>query len=179
MTRRTRRAIAMDSLTALVAVAAVALLVRERLIPWLEDRAIVDPGDSVGSELALIDALSGDSIRVSPDSPAVLLVFRSTCAACDRATPVWSRVAGWAGTAVIAIGLEPAASAGRYAKSRLPGARPAVPADPRRFARLFRIHAVPTTLVIDRGGRLASRRTGPLEESDVAELRRRLDSSDR
>ena len=178
MSRRSRRGVLMDLLTALVAVAAVTLLVRERLIPWLEDRAIVDPGDPVGSELALVDAVSGDSVRLSKDSSAVLLVFRSTCPACERVAPAWSRMVGLAGTTVIAIGLEPSASAARFVESRLPGARPTVPADPDRFARLFRVQAVPTTLVIDRRGRLASRRTGPLEESDLAELRRRLGASE-
>lgn len=177
MGRRSRRGVALDVLTWVVALAALAMVVRERLIPWLEDRALVEAGDRVGSDLALIDALSGDSIRIPRDSPALVLVFRSTCAACDRAAPVWARIARWPGISAVAVGLEPAAAAASYVMSRFPDARPAVPADPNRFTRLFRIQVVPTTLVIDREGRLASRRTGPLEESDVVGLRRMLDAS--
>lgn len=171
MSRRSRGALALDLLTWIVAAAALALLARERVMPWLMDRSIVDPGDRVGAEMALIDAMSGDSIAVATDSPTLVLVFRSTCAACERAVPAWTRLLRLAGAGAIAVGLEPAATAARYARSRFPTARPAVPADPERFARQFRIQVVPTTLVIDREGRLAVRQAGPLEESDVMGLR--------
>lgn len=174
MVRRSRRTVALDLLTWIVAAAAIALLARERVVPWLEDRSIVDPGDRVGGELALIDAASGDSIGIAADSPTFVFVFRSTCEACERAAPVWARLATLVGARTIAVGLEPAAAAARYSRSRLPGARPAVPADPTRFARQFRIRVVPTTLGIDRESRLALRRAGPLEESDVTDLRRML-----
>jgi hypothetical protein len=174
MSRRSRRALTLDVLTWIVAIAAVAMFARDRMIPWLADRSMVDPGDRVGTELALIDAVSGDSIRATANSPTLLFVFRSTCAACERAVPSWTRLARLAGSGVIAVGLEPAAAVVRYVRSRFPFARPAVPADPTRFARQFRIQVVPTTLIIDREGRLAVRRAGPLEDSDVTGLRQLL-----
>jgi hypothetical protein len=153
---------------------ALALLARERLVPWLAERSIVDPGDPVGAELALLDAASGRAIALGPDSARLVFVFRSTCEACERASPGWTRLAETSGVAAIAVGLEPAERAWRYARSRLPAARPAVPADPERFTRQLRIRTIPTTLVIDRLGRLVERRVGPLEDRDVDRLGRLL-----
>ena len=101
-----------------------------------------------------------------------MFVFRSTCAACERAAPEWARLARSEGMTAVAVGLEPAAEALPYARSRFPDARAAVATDPDRFAHQFRIRAVPTTLAIDREGRLAFRRAGPLEKSDATALHR-------
>lgn len=174
MGARSRRALALDLLTWIVAAAALALVVRERVLPWIAERGIVDPGDRVGAELSVLDTATGDSIPLARDSSTLVFVFRSTCAACTRSVPAWARLAREAGVRAIAVGLESARAAARYARAHLPAARPAVPTDARRFARQLRIRVVPTTLLIDREGRLAERRVGPLEESDVTELRRLL-----
>ena len=111
------------------------------------------------------------------DAAHLLLVFRSTCPTCEQALPAWNRLARSSRWRTTAIGLETAGAAAAYASERIPAARVAVPRDPDRFTRRFRISVVPTTLVIDRGGRLVARHAGPLEEADLEALRLEADSS--
>jgi thiol-disulfide isomerase/thioredoxin len=169
---RRKRELVMDALVGLMAVLALSLLVRERLIPWFAERSVVDPGEPVQPSPDLVLARSGDSVPFRRGEASLLLVFRSTCEACARALPAWNRLAGEARWSTTAIGLEDAATASAYAADRLPDARVAVPRDIDRFAFRFRVAVVPTTLLIDREGRLVARRAGPLEEHDVQALRR-------
>lgn len=172
MATRTRGGLALDLLVGLIALTALSFLVRERLVPWIEERSILDPGDLVGDQLSLEDASTGDSISWTPGAPTLLLVFRSTCPVCERAVPTWVELASAGPWQTTAVGLEPAEDAARFARTRLPLARAAVPRDIDAFAKRFRIRVVPTTLVIDREGRLTARHAGPLEEPDVREMRR-------
>jgi thiol-disulfide isomerase/thioredoxin len=169
----------MDLVTWMVVAAALTLLAWERVIPWLHDLSIIDPGDRVGADLALVDASTGDRLAVASDSPTLVFVFRSTCPACKRATPGWSEAARVAGWRVLAVGLEPAAAAVAYIRDRVAAARPTVPVDVDEFTRILRVQVVPTTLAIDREGRLAMRRAGPLEDSDIRTLRRLAGASER
>ena len=172
MVTRTRGGLALDLLVGLMALTALSFVVRERVLPWIEDRSIVDPGELVRDRLFLEDASTGDSIPWNPGAPTLLVVFRSTCPACQRAVPTWVELSSEGPWQTTAVGLEPAADAARYARTHLPLARAAVPRDIDAFVKRFRIQVVPTTLVIDREGRLAARHAGPLEASDVQELRR-------
>ena len=106
---------------------------------------------------------------------ALLLVFRSTCPTCERTAPSWNRLSESAVWETTAVGLESPHTAAAYAATHLNDARVAVPRDIDRFTRRFRISVVPTTLVIDREGRLAARHAGPLEELDVQALRRAVE----
>jgi len=171
MAKRGSRAWILDGLVALMTVVALTFLVRERVLPWLADRSVVDPGETVRDAPALLDARTGEPIRFEPGDGHLMLVFRSTCPACARAWPGWRRLARDGRWMVTAIGLEAAEAAATYAGTRLPSARIAVPSDLEEFTRRFRIGVVPTTLVIDRGGRLAARHAGPLEDPDVEALR--------
>jgi hypothetical protein len=141
MRRRRRREAILDALTALAAIAALTFLARERLVPWIEDRGIID--------------------ALSSGTPTLLFVFRSTCPACAAAVPAWSALSGAGAWTTLAVGLEPAHTAAAYAHSSLPTVRPVVPLDAAEFAKRFRIRVVPTTLAIDSGGRLVMRRVGP------------------
>lgn len=172
MVTRTRGGLALDLLVGLMALIALSFVVRERVVPWIEDRSIVDPGELVGDRLSLEDASTGDSIPWHPGVPTLLVVFRSTCPACGRAIPTWVELSSTGLWRTTAVGLEPADDAARYAGTHLPLARAAVPRDIDAFVKRFRIRVVPTTLVIDREGRLAARHAGPLEASDVKALRR-------
>jgi len=165
-----RRELALDVLVGLMAVVALSFVVRERLVPWIAERSVVDPGEAVREAPALIDAQTGDSLLFRRDSHNLLLVFRSTCPTCQQTAPAWRRLSTSAEWLTTAIGLEDPEGAVTYARVHLPAARVAVPADIDRFTRRFRIGVVPTTLVIDRGGRLVARHAGPLEESDVEAL---------
>lgn len=162
----------LDAVVGLTAVVALLIVVRERVMPWVAERSMLDPGEEVPAEPWFVDAQTGDSVVLQPGTAHLLLVFRSTCPTCERAVPGWNRLSRQAAWTTTAIGLESPESAARYAGKRLPGARTAVPADIERFATRFRIAVVPTTLVVDRGGRLVARHAGPLEESDIDVLRR-------
>ena len=166
-----RRQLALDILVGLMAVVALSFVVRERLVPWLAERSVVDPGEAVREAPALVDAVTGDSLLFRQDAHTLLLVFRSTCPTCEQTAPAWTRLSTSAEWLTTAIGLEDPEGAAAYARVHLPAARVAVPADIDRFTRRFRIGVVPTTLVIDRGGRLVARHAGPLEESDIETLR--------
>ena len=171
MASRKRRELALDIVVGLVAIISLSFVVRERLVPWIAERSVVDPGEIVKDAPALIDAETGDSLSFRHDTHNLLLVFRSTCPTCERTAPAWNRLATSEKWLTTAIGLEDPEGAVTYASVHLPAARVAVPVDIDRFTRRFRIGVVPTTLVIDRGGRLVARHAGPLEESDVEALR--------
>lgn len=177
MSKRTRRDLALDILVGLTAVLALFFLVRERLAPWLADRSVLDPGEMVREAPALVDAQSGDTIVFQPGAASLLLVFRSTCPTCLENAPAWVRLAEGSHWQTTAVGLESMEAAARYASKHLARARVAVPQDMGRFTRRFRIEVVPTTLVIDREGRLAARHAGSLEELDIQALRSRVGPS--
>lgn len=171
MAKRARGAWILDGLVGLIAILAVSMVVRDRVLPWIADRSVLDPGDTWRDDPSLLDAETGAPVVVDPGTDHLVLVFRSTCAACDRALPGWRRLADGNRWRVIAVGLESRESALTYARSRLPGTRVAVPGNLDEFTRRLRIGVVPTTLVIDHGGRLAARHAGPLEASVVEALR--------
>lgn len=173
MAKRRKREWILDGLVVLLAVVALSFLVRDRLLPWLADRSVLDPGETVRDAPSLLDARTGRPMRLEPEAGHLLLVFRSTCPACARAWPGWKRLARDGRWLVTAVGLEAGEAAAAYVGRRLPSARIATPADVTEFTRRFRIGVVPTTLVIDRGGRLAARHAGPLEEPDIEALRLR------
>jgi hypothetical protein len=169
--------LALDIVVGLTAVVALSFVVRERLVPWIAERSVVDPGEVIREAPALIDAETGDSLPFRQDTHNLLLVFRSTCPTCERTAPAWNVLSTSEEWLTTAIGLEDPGGAVTYASVHLPAARVAVPVDIDQFTRRFRIGVVPTTLVIDRGGRLVARHAGPLEESDVEALRRLASSS--
>ena len=177
MARRKRREWALDIVVGLTAALALLFVGRERVMPWIAERSVLDPGEKVPVEPWLVDAHSGDSVSLQPGAAHLLLVFRSTCPTCERALPGWNRLLRHGAWTAIAIGLESPEAAAGYAGERLPEARTAVPRDIERFTTRFRIGVVPTTLVIDRGGRLVARHAGPLEESDIDTLRRHVEPS--
>jgi len=175
MSRRRTLELALDVAVGLMAVLALYFLVRERVAPWVAERSIVDPGEAVQQSPSLVDAETGDSILFRAGAATLLLVFRSTCPTCERTAPSWNRLAESAAWETTAVGLEDPQTAAAYAATHLKDARVAVPRDIDRFTRRFRISVVPTTLVIDREGRLAARHAGPLEELDVQALRRAVE----
>ena len=177
MARRKRREWVLDIVVGLTAALALLFVVRERVLPWVAELSMLDPGEEVPAEPWLVDAQTGDSMSFQPGAAHLLLVFRSTCPTCERAVPAWNRLSKRAAWTTTAIGLESPETAAGYAEDHLPEARAAVPRDIERFTARFRIGVVPTTLVIDRGGRLVAGHAGPLEESDIDMLRRHVEPS--
>ncbi|MCL7970881.1 MAG: TlpA family protein disulfide reductase [marine benthic group bacterium] len=172
MAKRSPGQLALDILVAAAAVLALTLLVRERVIPWILERTVLDPGEIVKEDPAFLDARTGASLEPADSAGLLLFVFRSTCPVCEQAVPSWKRLAHAGDWRAAAVGLEGPEPAVAYMNERLPGVPVAVPIDLDRFTRRFRITVVPTTLLIDREGRLAARHAGPLEESVERELRR-------
>ena len=64
MARRKRGALVLDFVIGILAVLALLVLVRERVLPWIADRSVVDPGDPVREAPSLLDAHSGDPVDV-------------------------------------------------------------------------------------------------------------------
>lgn len=158
--------------TGLVLVALVAL-VRDRVLPALEERARLDPGDRAG-EIGWFRAIGdGDTMRIHEDGGTLLLVFRSTCPVCESSAPTWAGLARAAPERVLPVGLESDSSAGSWVAEHLPGLDAVAPLDPTAFVDRLRIRAVPTTLLFE-DGRLILSRIGPLQEDDQARIDRAL-----
>lgn len=159
----------LNGATAVVLVAAAALLVRDRLVPAWRARQVVTVGDEVPDGLDLVALASGDTAETASLRPALLLYFQSTCPACTRNLPAWRRLVEErpSGLRAVAVGLEDRAPALTYAREELPGTLAARPADRRRMTRLMGVEAVPTTQLVGRDGRLLWSRTGVLSAGDV------------
>lgn len=146
--------------TAAVVVAALSAVVQDRLIPAWKERRRIDPGESVPPDLAFAHLADSTRLELETDRPTLLLVYRSTCAACGRAAPVWRRlIAGFEGPS-LAVALEAPQPGLDYAAAALPGAVAVRPLSAEEFVDRFRITAVPTTLLIDRDRKLSLRHVG-------------------
>lgn len=159
----------LNGATAVVLVVAVALLVRDRVVPAWRAGQVVTVGDEVPAGLDLVSLASGDTAATASLRPALLLYFQSTCPACTRNLPAWRRLLEERPSRMraVAIGLEDRAPALSYAREELPGALAVRPADRRRLIHVMAVEAVPTTQLVDRDGRLLWSRTGVLGAADV------------
>jgi len=162
----------LNGATAVLLVVAAALLFRDRLLPAWRDLQVVEVGDRVPEELALVSLPSRDTIRLEGLRPALLLYFQSTCPACARNLPAWRRLMEERppGMPAVAVGLEGALPALGYVREELPGALAARPADRSRMTRLMAVEAVPTTQLVDEDGRLLWSRSGVLAAADVERI---------
>ncbi len=165
------RTLLLDGLTGLLLAAALALLVRERLLPALAEREIADPGERIPADLLLVDAATGDTLALRDAGPVVLLAVLSTCPSCERAMPAWRRAVAASGVRIRALLVGDGESEAAWAAERLPGAAPLRPADPGPFLRRTRIRVVPTALAIGPDGRLLARREGILNANEIEALR--------
>lgn len=167
------RSTLLDVATAGLVLVALTTLVRDRILPALDERARLDPGDPAGDVARLRVIGDGDTVGVREDGGTLLLVFRSTCPVCEDSAPTWARLARSAPERVFAVGLESDSSAAAWVAERLPGLDAVAPVDPAAFLDRLRIRAVPTTLLFE-GGRLALSRIGPLGTDDQARIQRTL-----
>lgn len=167
------RSTLLDLATAGLVAVAAAVLVHDRVLPALEERGRLDPGDRAGEAVRLRTLGTGDTVSLREDGAAVLLVYRSTCPVCEETSPTWARLAATAPGRVFPIGLESDSAAAAWVAERLPGLEAVAPLDPAAFVDRLRIRAVPTTLLFEHG-RLVISRIGPLQSNDQARIRRAL-----
>jgi hypothetical protein len=164
----------LNGFTLLVLAVAVALLVRDRVLPAVRERSLLDPGDRLPLGLVLRDISSGDSIELSDLAPVTVFVFLSSCPTCGQATPAWRAALNSAKRSnqrrFAAVTLGEPTDAREWAASELPGVRVLEPVSRSRFISLLRIDAVPTVLVVGDDGRLMERREGILEPDEARAL---------
>lgn len=170
MAIRFSRSSVLDAATVILVAAASVLLVHDRVVPALAERARLDPGDRADG-LQFRGLASGDTVGLVDDAPSLVVVFRSTCTICDETAPDWATLGRLAPGRLFPVGLEPEGTAADWADRKLAGVEPVVPIDPDWFIDRLRIRAVPTTLLFE-GRRLALARIGPLHPDDRARIRR-------
>ena len=167
---RQRRAV--DLGTGLMLLAALALLVGDRLGPaWRSARA-VEVGGLLPAGLRVRSLAAGDTLSVAGAGPTLLLFFRSDCPACARNLGAWRTLLARAGHRVrpLAAGLERPSPALAWVRERLPRALAVRPLEPSDFLARLAVRRVPATLLVGPGDRLLFRRDGVLAPADLDSL---------
>jgi len=158
--------------TGLMLLAAIVLLVGDRLRPaWRSARA-VEVGGLVPTGLQVRSLAAGDTLSVAGNGPTLLLFFRSDCPACARNLEAWRELLARAGDRVrpLAAGLEPPAPALTWVRERLPRALAVRPVEPSDLLGRLAVRRVPATLLVGPGGRLLFRRDGVLGPAGLDSL---------
>lgn len=172
MPERNPRSFVLDAATAALVLIAAVVVVHDRVLPALAERARLDPGERIGDALEFRGLATGDTVGLDVDAPSLIVVFRSTCPVCEETAPEWAALARLGADRVFAVGLDADTIATAWVESRIAGVVEAVkPLYPDRFLDRLRIRAVPTTLLFE-GKRLALARVGPLQSDDHARIRR-------
>ncbi|MDB4949500.1 MAG: hypothetical protein JWM27_2149 [Gemmatimonadetes bacterium] len=168
MAKRSLRETGMDTLTAVVALAAVLVVVDRYVHPVL---TTPEP-DAGGVERALV-GLRPPTLRVTEavthraaampfraSGRQLVLLFRTTCPACERTRPQWERIAAAipAAVPVNAISKENV-EAPYFAGARI---RVWQAASPTALRQAFPSPFVPTTLILSPDGRVEYARVGVL-----------------
>jgi hypothetical protein len=172
---------ALSLATAGVVVMALYFVITDRVIPALRGEPVrIVEGESLTSRLEF-EVLDGSDSSVTLTlpgaTPALLLVFSSTCAACYANLPAWREVIDAVGdrVKVLAVGIEADRMAAlQYAETQLPSAMPVVPEDPYRFAGILGVDMVPFTALVDASGTLRFVRQGSLDAGGIESLIRAL-----
>lgn len=86
---RPSRDVWLNVVTVILALAAVTAFVNDRVRPTIAERARLDPGESIGEPLLVRRIGQNDTLTLSGGEPALVIVFQSTCAVCERVAPVW------------------------------------------------------------------------------------------
>lgn len=175
---------ALNSLTALAILAALYLVIADRVLPALRDRPVLTvEGERVSESirfqrLSAFDASETGETVVVPDGRSVLLlVYNSTCPACYANLGAWRRVLEAVPESIgaFAVALErDQRAAAEYARRQLPGVPSYAPLEPRRFAETLGVNVIPFTALLDERGVLVYARQGRLDSLAVGTLIRAL-----
>lgn len=166
---RPSRDVWLNVVTVILALAAVTAFVNDRVRPAIAERARLDPGESIGEPLLVRRIRQNDTLTLGGGEPALVIVFQSTCAVCERVAPVWRSIAQSVDTRPLALGLESDSASVAWLKEKVPTADAVAALDLSKFLDRFRIRAVPTTLLLAQG-RLELVRIGPLQSDDLIRI---------
>ena len=117
--------------------------------------------------------LAGDSVRIGESregSAQILFFLTTTCPYCKATLPAWNRIASEAGSrgefAIYGIQLDSAQSGLEYAEAHGLGFPLVTLPDP-RIQQWYRVHIVPTTVVLDRTGLVVYARGGEITAQET------------
>jgi peroxiredoxin len=190
MTNETPTVPRRDSLTNVLLVGCVALAVCVIALAWqnlsLKKRlsAPAHGGEELetlaqGEVVAPFDVvtMAGETVRVGFDEGqerTILLVFSSTCPACERNMPVWNELLGGEPKASVRVlGVQTDLAPGGTPHTGGPPC-PIYAAGRRGGPPFDRLPYVPATVVLDRDGRVRSAWFGVLDADQQTELRREI-----
>ncbi len=179
-----------DPLTIVLLVGCVALAACVILLAWQNlslkrqlaagPHAGVDPDALAAGEFIEpfeVVTAAGESVRVSFDEGqqrTLLLVFSSTCPACESNMPIWNELlAGERPASVRVLGFQTDLAAGTTPHDGGPPC-PIYAVGPRARPPFNRLPYVPATVVVDHEGRVRSVWFGVLGADQQAELRREI-----
>lgn len=158
----------LNGLTVVALAVAIGLVARDRVVPALRERRIVDPGERIPAGILLRNLSTGDTVTLGSLAPATILVFLTTCPACGSSTPAWREALGRAPDSkliTVAVGNHPDAAA--WTARELPGMPTLQPLDMAGFLGALRIQVVPTAFSIGIDGRMLDRREGVLSPDEA------------
>ena len=161
--------------TVIALLLAAGLLLRDRVLPALEERRVVDPGEVVPGDLRMLDLRTGDTVELAALAPVTSLAFLSSCPSCARSATAWRDALLTSGSdtnGFVAIAIREEPGTRNWLKRKLPGTRAFRPVDAGRFTTLLRIEVVPTVLAIGRNGRLVERRPGVIPPAEAVAMLR-------
>lgn len=179
-----------DSLTHVLLVGCVALAVCVIALAWQNlalKRRLASPAHAqddlpklaAGDVVGPFDLWSptGESVKVAFDGAedrTLLLVFSSTCPACERNMPAWHELlSGQRSSGVRVLGIQTDLAAGAQPHAAGPPC-PIYSVGQRAGPPFDRLPYVPATVVLDRQGRVRRAWFGILDAQQQAELRREL-----
>jgi len=165
---RKRTELLLNGMTVIALAVAFGLVARDRVLPALRERRIVDPGERVPSGILLRDLSTGDTVTLGSLAPAAALVFLTTCPACERSTPAWREALERApGSRLITVAVGNHPDAVGWTNRELPGMKTLQPLDLAGFLSALRIQVVPTAFSVGPDGRMLDRREGVLTSDEA------------
>jgi hypothetical protein len=165
----------LNVVTVLALFVATGVVIRDRILPAIEERRIVEPGEPIPDGLQLLDLSTGDTVELAALAPVTSLALLTSCPSCERSAPVWRQALAAPGSDAnrfVAIAIREVAGTREWLRRELPDTRAFRPLDADRFLSLLRIEVVPTVLTIGDDGRLERRREGVILPGEAAELLR-------
>ena len=119
-----------------------------------------------------LDGTSDTLAYADTDKDTLLLVFTSTCPACNENQPNWRTIYEQNKDAyrIVGIGLEDAETVAAYRETKDLPFPIVLPEDYPTFAKSYKLTGIPTTIQVDPRGNVVEAWTGVLSTDTVSEL---------